>query len=175
MYVCVCTYTVCWSVMSDSFETPWSVARPAPLSIKFARQEYQSGLPFPSPGDLPYPGIKSVLAGRLFTTELPRKPLVFTYIFIINCSCYRSEFLNSIIYLQKYILMHFYQNVSVITKPASFIFLKNFCLPSFLKGNCSGYQLYRLTCLYHFFFYQHLQMSSHYFLHMSVSLKDSCI
>ena len=40
------------------FSTPWTVARQAPLSIECSRQEYQSGLPFPSPGDLPHPGIK---------------------------------------------------------------------------------------------------------------------
>ena len=38
--------------------TPWTVARQAPLSMRFSRQEYWSGLPFPSPGDLPHPGIK---------------------------------------------------------------------------------------------------------------------
>ena len=38
--------------------TPWTVAHLAPLSMGFARQEYWSGLPFPSPGDLPDPGIK---------------------------------------------------------------------------------------------------------------------
>ena len=40
------------------FVTPWTVARQAPLSMGFSRQEYWSGLPFPSPGDLPDPGIK---------------------------------------------------------------------------------------------------------------------
>jgi len=40
------------------FETPWTVAGQAPLSMGFSRQEYWSGLPFPSPGDLPNPGIK---------------------------------------------------------------------------------------------------------------------
>ena len=40
------------------FVTPWTVARQAPLSMEFSRQEYWSGLPFPSPGDLPNPGIK---------------------------------------------------------------------------------------------------------------------
>ena len=45
--------------MSDSFVTPWMVARQAPLSMGFLRQEYWSGLPFPSPWDLPNPGIKS--------------------------------------------------------------------------------------------------------------------
>ena len=38
--------------------TPWTVAHQSPLSMGFSRQEYWSGLPFPSPGDLPNPGIK---------------------------------------------------------------------------------------------------------------------
>ena len=38
--------------------TPWSVARQAPVAMGFSRQKYWSGLPFPSPGDLPEPGIK---------------------------------------------------------------------------------------------------------------------
>ena len=38
--------------------TPWTVARQAPLSMGFSRQEYWSGLSFPSPGDLPNPGIE---------------------------------------------------------------------------------------------------------------------
>ena len=49
----------------------------APLSMGFFRQEYWSGLPFPSLGDLPDPGIKPVstaLADGFFTTELPGKP-----------------------------------------------------------------------------------------------------
>ena len=40
------------------FVTPWTVAYEAPQSMEFSRQEYWSGLPFPSPGDLPNPGIK---------------------------------------------------------------------------------------------------------------------
>ena len=48
--VCVCVH----SVMSDSV-IPWTVACQAPLSMRFPRQEYWSGLPFPSPGDLPDP------------------------------------------------------------------------------------------------------------------------
>ena len=54
------------------FVTPWAVARQAPLSMGFPRQQYWSGLPFPSPGDLPDPGIKPgypALAGRFFTSE----------------------------------------------------------------------------------------------------------
>ena len=46
--------------MSDCFVTPWAVAHQAPLSMGFPRQKYWSGLPFPSPGDLPDPGIKPV-------------------------------------------------------------------------------------------------------------------
>ena len=40
------------------FATPWTVAYQAPLSMGFSMQEYWSGLPFPSPGDLPNPGIE---------------------------------------------------------------------------------------------------------------------
>ena len=43
--------------MSES-AIPWTVACQAPLSMEFSRQEYWSGLTFPSPGDLPNPGIK---------------------------------------------------------------------------------------------------------------------
>ena len=46
------------SVVSDFFKTPWTVAHQAPLSMGFSRQEYWGGLLFPSPGDLPDPGIK---------------------------------------------------------------------------------------------------------------------
>ena len=53
--------------------TPWTAAHQA-LSMGFPRQEYWSGLPFPSPGDLPDPRIKPTLAGRFSTTELPGKP-----------------------------------------------------------------------------------------------------
>ena len=56
---------------------PWTVACQASLSMKFPRQEYWSRLPFPSPGDLPDPVIKSktsALTGMFFTTEPPGKP-----------------------------------------------------------------------------------------------------
>ena len=51
-------------VMSDPCATPWTVALQAPLSMKFPRQEYWSVLPFPSPGDLPDPGIEPICIGR---------------------------------------------------------------------------------------------------------------
>ena len=56
------------------FATPWTAAYQAPLSMGFSRQEYWSGLPFPSPGDFPKPGIEPAspaLAGRFFTTGPP--------------------------------------------------------------------------------------------------------
>ena len=58
---------------------PWTVARQAPLSVGFSRQEYRSGAPFPSPGDLPDPEMDHTfpaLAGGFPTTEPPGKRLV---------------------------------------------------------------------------------------------------
>ena len=66
-------------VKSDFCDLPWTIACQASLSMGFPRQEYWSGLPFPSPGDLPNPGIKPVspaFAGKCFTAELPGKPLI---------------------------------------------------------------------------------------------------
>ena len=60
------------------FATPWTVALQAPLSMGFSKQEYWSGLLFPSPGDLPDPGVKTVspaLAGEFFTSVPPGKAL----------------------------------------------------------------------------------------------------
>ena len=58
--------------------TPWTVARQAPLSVGFSRQEYWSGLPFPSPGDLPDTGIKRrspVLQEESLPFEPPGAPV----------------------------------------------------------------------------------------------------
>ena len=57
---------------------PWTVAHQAPLSMGFSRQEYWSGLPFPSPGDLPDPGIEfrsPTLQADALTSAPPGKPL----------------------------------------------------------------------------------------------------
>ena len=68
------------SVMSNSSVTLWTEACQAPLSIGLSWQEYWSGLPFPTLGDLPGPGIEPVypvalaLAGGFFTTEPSGKP-----------------------------------------------------------------------------------------------------
>ena len=60
------------SVVPD-FATPWTVARQAPLSMGFPRQEYWSGLPFPSPGDLSNTGIKPG-SPSLQADSLPSEP-----------------------------------------------------------------------------------------------------
>ena len=60
------------------FVTPWTVAHQAPLSMGFSRQEYWSGLPFPSPGHLPDPGIEPgspALESDASTSEPPGKPI----------------------------------------------------------------------------------------------------
>ena len=51
--VCVCVRAQCLTLC----DLPWAVAHQAPLSMEFSRKEYKSGLPFPTPGDLPDPGV----------------------------------------------------------------------------------------------------------------------
>ena len=65
----------CCCLVAKSYPTlcDHMVAHQAPLSMRFSRQGYWSELPFPSPGDLPNPGIKSCLPGRFSTTESPGK------------------------------------------------------------------------------------------------------
>ena len=55
--------------MSDSFVTLWTIARQAPLSMGFSRQEYWSGLPCRPPGDLPNPGIEPVVKNPSVNAE----------------------------------------------------------------------------------------------------------
>ena len=68
-FVCVCCFffyriSILFSVKVKSlsrvqlFATPWTVAYQSPQSMEFSRQEYRTGLLFPSPGDLPDPGIE---------------------------------------------------------------------------------------------------------------------
>ena len=81
--VCVCVHALSCVQL---FATPWTVDRQTPLSMEFSRQEYWSGLPFPSAGDLPKQVTETAslalqavfcISGRFFTTEPPGKP---TYI-----------------------------------------------------------------------------------------------
>ena len=85
--------------------TLWTVTCQAPLSMRFSRQEYRSGLPYPSPGDLPDPGIEPVslmspaLAGRFLTWEATWEALTHPYTFsnvpVITCqSCVVSELID---------------------------------------------------------------------------------
>ena len=66
------------------FATLWTAACQSPLSMEFSRQEHWSELPFPTPGDLPYPAIEPeslashALAGEFFTTALPEEPRSIT-------------------------------------------------------------------------------------------------
>ena len=60
-------------VVSDSFETPWTVAHQVPLFTEFSSQAHWSGMPFPSPGDLPNPGIEPG-SPILQTDALPSEP-----------------------------------------------------------------------------------------------------
>ena len=86
--MCVCVYIFVWvfvcvytymqgecGVLScvRLVSTPWTVAHQAPLFMEFSRQAYWSGLPFPTPGDLPDPGIKpaSLASPALQTDSLP--------------------------------------------------------------------------------------------------------
>ena len=70
VFVCVC---VCMLNHVQLFAMPWTVACQAPLSMGFSRQEYWSGLPFPSPEDLSDPEIKptSSMSPVLQTDSLP--------------------------------------------------------------------------------------------------------
>ena len=75
--VSICAVIITHMLLScvQLFETLWTVAHESPLSMGFSRQEYWSGLLFPSSGNLPDPGIKPTsfaspaLAGGLFTTS----------------------------------------------------------------------------------------------------------
>ena len=79
--VCACSHAHALSHV-QLFATPWTVARQAPLSMEFSRQEYRTGLPFPPPGDLPHwqaaslplaPPGKPILHGAPYT-YLKRNP-----------------------------------------------------------------------------------------------------
>ena len=93
-----------WCVVShfsrvQLFATPWAVVHQASLSMGLSRQENWSGLPFPSPGDIPDPGIESVslvspaLAGGFFTTSTTwessfgNQVLIPAYLYILTRHC----------------------------------------------------------------------------------------
>ena len=91
-YICVCVYVYMYiyiyivKLLSHVclLVTPWTVAHQAPPSMEFSRQEYWSGLPFPSPGDLPDPGVKPG-SPALQADALPSEPPgISLYIYSIH-------------------------------------------------------------------------------------------
>ena len=81
MGLCVCVCVCVCELLSrfQLFVTPWTVVCQASLSMEFSRQEYWSGVPFPSPGDLSNPGIEPrppVLQADSLLSEPPGKPLL---------------------------------------------------------------------------------------------------
>ena len=79
MYLCVCMCSIAQPCLTVA---PQTAAHQTTLPTEFFRQEYWNGLPFPTPGDLPNPGIEPVsfvspaLAGRFVTTVPPKKPFI---------------------------------------------------------------------------------------------------
>ena len=111
VYVCLYVFAcmLSHSVMSV-FATPWAIGCQAPQSMELSKQEYWSGLPFSTSGDLPNSGIKQpspALASRFFTSVPPDKPIegcihTHTHTHIL------LEKLRSILYF-----IHIFENVSV--------------------------------------------------------------
>ena len=92
------------------FATLWTVAHQAPLSMGFSRQEYWTGLPFPSPGDLPDPGIEPrspALQADSLPTELQGKPLSLFYFIFWNLYLSHIYELLCSFSLKKQNYMHF--------------------------------------------------------------------
>ena len=73
-----------WLRPVQLFSPPWTVAHQTPLSMGFPRQVYRSGLPFPTPEDLPDPGIEPV-SPALQIDSLPAEPSGKTNCYVIFC------------------------------------------------------------------------------------------
>ena len=105
IYPLICIYVCMFMQLCPTLATPRTIAHQASLSMGFCKQEYRSGLPFPTPGNLPDPGTKPVYlasSARFFTTESPGKlPSIF-YLYLTNqipksiylCLLVSSQFLN---------------------------------------------------------------------------------
>ena len=107
------------------YATPWTVAYQASLSMGFPRQEYWSGLPLPSPEDIPTPGIEPtslaspILAGIFFTTVPPKKYflLVLSKIDLLDMQKSWGQRVEDILFLN--ILFHDVRKVTRIQKVSS--------------------------------------------------------
>ena len=119
IYIYIRIYVCGWSVtQSCLFVTDWTVARQAPLSMGFSRQEHWSGLLCPSPGDLPNQGIKPglpVLHADSSPSEIPGKPHM--------CPCIRAYLCVYIyVYVYMYVCVYIYiyaQSCPTLYKPMS--------------------------------------------------------
>ena len=150
--------------MSNS-GTPWTVAYKAPLSMEFSRQEYWSGLPFPSPGDLPHPGIEPrshALQADALSSEPPGKPLVG---FLNMLSCESVVLTDTLILILPYIYINQHKSVylrvilnylKIIQFFSEMLTLLLFCandvytdcfLPSYRESTLMGKALSQLTVL----------------------------
>ena len=99
-YGYMCVY-VQWVSQVRLFATPWTAARQAPLSMEFSRQEYWSGLPCPSPGDLSNPGTEPIslpylaLADGFFTIGIPMSK--WGNLIPVICGYSSTSFLSAIV------------------------------------------------------------------------------
>ena len=96
------------------FATQWTVAYQASPSMGFSRKEYWSGLPFPSPGDLPDPGIEPgspTLQADTLTSEPPGKPSI-----VYKMLIYRENWMH--LSLQPPMNLYTFQNVGKIERRA---------------------------------------------------------
>ena len=88
----------CWLVakLYRTLVIPWVAARQAATSMEFSRQEYWSGLPFPSPGGLPDPGVvlTSLALAGFFTTEPPVKPYYAVCPKLCGLNCVRGPWVG---------------------------------------------------------------------------------
>ena len=132
--VCACALSVVWY-----FVTPWAVDCQTPLSMEFSRQEYWNGWPFPSPGDLPNPGIKPVslvspaLAGKFSTSWATGKPrdqalVTLKYVSTIWSNCFQ-------IFLWCWDISDMYQNCSLQNSKEEVFFL--IAVPHFFEVSMS--------------------------------------
>ena len=104
------------------FATPWTVAYQAPPSMGFSRQEYCSGLPFPSPGDLPDQGIKPgspSLQADALTSEPPGKPLLQKFA-QIHVHRFSDAILPSLLLCPLLLLPSIFPNIRVFSSESAF-------------------------------------------------------
>ena len=130
---------------------PWTVAHQAPLSMGFPRQGYWSGLPFPSPGDLPNAGIKPG-SPTLQADTLPSEPPGLAFVLIrYRLRCSNKRFQNAVAYVRKFffffsLVQQFRDKGSSAFEPLPYKTIQKFRFPltvdlSFSRNFSSSLQL----------------------------------